>query len=434
MTLQPLPTSPSRAEGLADDPFRRFPVPVVHAGIGADELIRRARAFGAELAAGASQRDRAGSLPRAELERARELGFTALRVPAEFDGPAASYRTTTEVLTLLSKGDPSVAQILLPHLTTLERIRLSGSPAQRQRYIDAIRHGALISGATTERGASRIRTDMSTTLTDKGGRPVINGTKYYSTGGLLADILRVTARDEAGRTISVLLPRGREGIEQLDDWRSMGQRGTASGTTILRDVAVDDDEIVPFDETERTRRNYQSSGSQLLHSAIDLGIALAVLDDTAAYARDRARVLPESGVTSGAEDPYVLHTVGTIAAHIHVAQAGLFWAADLLDRAHDLWHAEWQDHRRNWERVEEALIAAAIATAEAKTACNEAALRSAELLYDVGGASATASDLNLDRHWRNARTHTTHDATAYKFKTIGNYYVNGVPPPVTLYY
>ncbi|RWR27701.1 dehydrogenase [Sinirhodobacter populi] len=424
-TLQPDP---------AADPFLRFARPAIRSDSTPAEVIATAKAFSAELAAGAAERDRTDALPLAELERARELGLTAIRVPREYGGPLHSYRTTAEVLTQIAKGDSSVAQVLIPHLTTLERIRLSGSAAQKTRYIGAILHGAVISGATTERGKTRIRTDMSTTLVEKDGRLLINGTKYYSTGGLLADILRITAKDEAGRTISVILPRGRAGIEQLDDWRSMGQRGTSSGTTILCDVEVFEDEIVPFNEDERTRRNYQAAGSQLLHSSIDLGIALAILDDTAAYARDKARVLPDAGVASAAEDPYVLHMVGQIAARTHVAQAALYAAAEVLDRAHDLWHAEWAAHGRKWDQVEEAMIAASITTAEAKTACNEAVLRSADLLFEVGGASATAQSLNLDRHWRNARTHTTHDATAYKFKVIGNYYVNGTPPPVTLYY
>jgi hypothetical protein len=37
-------------------------------------------------------------------------------------------------------------------------------------------------------------------------------------------------------------------------------------------------------------------------------------------------------------------------------------------------------------------------------------------------------------HWRNARTHTTHDPVAYKFKAVGNYLLNGVAPPVSYAY
>jgi alkylation response protein AidB-like acyl-CoA dehydrogenase len=75
-----------------------------------------------------------------------------------------------------------------------------------------------------------------------------------------------------------------------------------------------------------------------------------------------------------------------------------------------------------------------VAVAEAKIISTEAALRAGELLYEVGGASATLRRYGLDRHWRNARTHTTHDPVSYKFKVVGEYLLTGKPPPVSLYY
>jgi len=34
----------------------------------------------------------------------------------------------------------------------------------------------------------------------------------------------------------------------------------------------------------------------------------------------------------------------------------------------------------------------------------------------------------LDRHWRNARTHTLHDPVRWKYHAIGNYYLNHILP------
>jgi hypothetical protein len=51
--------------------------------------------------------------------------------------------------------------------------------------------------------------------------------------------------------------------------------------------------------------------------------------------------------------------------------------------------------------------------------------RAAERLFDIEGALATARSLNLDRHWRNVRTASTHNALAYKAHAAGNYVVNG---------
>jgi len=38
-------------------------------------------------------------------------------------------------------------------------------------------------------------------------------------------------------------------------------------------------------------------------------------------------------------------------------------------------------------------------------------------------------EFNLDRHWRNARTHTLHDPVSWKYHAIGNYWLNGTNPP-----
>jgi alkylation response protein AidB-like acyl-CoA dehydrogenase len=50
-------------------------------------------------------------------------------------------------------------------------------------------------------------------------------------------------------------------------------------------------------------------------------------------------------------------------------------------------------------------------------------------LFDLAGAGATLAKYNLDRHWRNARTHTLHDPVRWKYHAIGNYALNGIKPP-----
>jgi alkylation response protein AidB-like acyl-CoA dehydrogenase len=74
-------------------------------------------------------------------------------------------------------------------------------------------------------------------------------------------------------------------------------------------------------------------------------------------------------------------------------------------------------------------IAAQVAAAEAKVAIDAFAPRTASRLFDVGGASATQSSANLDRHWRNIRTISIHNPTINKASAVGDFFVNGTPPP-----
>lgn len=106
----------------------------------------------------------------------------------------------------------------------------------------------------------------------------------------------------------------------------------------------------------------------------------------------------------------------------HGAEALVGRAAAVLDEAVRLFHRDGAADRPLGE--------ASVAVAEAKFASSEASVKVSEMLYRIGGASATSRALNLDRHWRNARTHTTHDPVAYKAKAIGNFYLTGALPPI----
>lgn len=50
-------------------------------------------------------------------------------------------------------------------------------------------------------------------------------------------------------------------------------------------------------------------------------------------------------------------------------------------------------------------------------------------LFAMGGASATDRRWDLDRHWRNARTHSVHDPVDCKNHHVGAYLLSGTRPP-----
>jgi alkylation response protein AidB-like acyl-CoA dehydrogenase len=73
---------------------------------------------------------------------------------------------------------------------------------------------------------------------------------------------------------------------------------------------------------------------------------------------------------------------------------------------------------------------AQIAVAESKILSTELAIDAANKLFELGGTRSTLVSHGLDRHWRNARTHTLHDPVRWKYSIIGNYHLNGVNPPL----
>ncbi len=98
-------------------------------------------------------------------------------------------------------------------------------------------------------------------------------------------------------------------------------------------------------------------------------------------------------------------------------------AAEALDAATEAFDA-------GAPNATEAAHKAALLSAKAKIITDDLAIRGGSLLFDVGGASATKKATNFDRHWRNARTLSSHNPTTFKARSIGQFEISGTPLPV----
>jgi alkylation response protein AidB-like acyl-CoA dehydrogenase len=70
------------------------------------------------------------------------------------------------------------------------------------------------------------------------------------------------------------------------------------------------------------------------------------------------------------------------------------------------------------------VAAAIVATAEAKILTTQFALDASNKLFELAGTQSTLEKHNLDRHWRNARTHTLHDSVRWKYHAVGQFALN----------
>ena len=163
---------------------------------------------------------------------------------------------------------------------------------------------------------------------------------------------------------------------------------------------------------------------QLYLASVAVGIAYAVFDDAVDYVRTKARPAAHSVADTADADPFVLQAVGEISANAASAEAVVLAAADAIDHLVD----DGKQHDRD------AVAYVAVTVAKAQLVAKRLTIAAAERLFDTGGASATARALNLDRHWRNARTIAGHSPLAYKAYSAGNYAVNGTWPPANGYF
>jgi alkylation response protein AidB-like acyl-CoA dehydrogenase len=362
----------------------------------------------AALAAGAAERERRREHPFAEVRALAAAGLGRMRVPVEHGGDGATLRELFAVVIRVAAADSNVAQALRAHFHFVEGRLASADEGQRRRWFPEVVAGTLFGNGTVERSTSDIFAFETRLTPDGAGAYRLTGTKYYSTGTLYADRVSVAACLPDGRVASAVVPVDREGVTVADDWDGMGQRLTASGTTVFEDVAVAADEVLPSPigvATDVPRAAFL----QLYLVACAAGIVRATADDAAAVLRGRARTFSHGSAERAPDDPLLQQTVGTIDAYAFAAESTVLAAASRLDDApgHD----------------------AARATAQAQVVVSELAPRAAELLFHVGGASATSREANLDRHWRNARTLASHNPAVYKARALGDLLVNDAALP-----
>lgn len=377
-----------------------------------------------QIAEGASARERDRVLPFEVIDLIRSARLGALRLPVTAGGAGSTIRDLFAFVIRLGEADANVAHILRNHFSVVERLVRTPKDEQSRAWQQAVAEGAIIGLATTELESPRVgNVTPGTTFTPDGnGDYLLNGTKYYSTGTLYSDYVLVRAADPSGATGATIVPIKREGIELVDDWDGLGQRLTATGTTHFRNVKVKRQEVV-FDTPDGGYGvPYSNTFAQLFLTAIVAGIARATLRDATTLVRSRKRTFYYAPTEIPTDDPLLQQTVGQIASGAFAAETVVLAAAEALDVATDAFDA-------GAPNATEAAHTAALLSAKAKIIADDFAIRGGSLLFDVGGASATKKVTNFDRHWRNARTLSSHNPTTYKARSIGEHEINGTPLP-----
>jgi len=370
---------------------------------------------------GETARDREGArdFAFADVRALARAGIALVGVAREDGGAGGTVRDVAEVVVDVARADSNVAQALRSSFLLANQVAGREDLPHRDEALRRLRRRDLFAGTANERtGGAGGAVNAVARRVDGGW--VIDGEKYYSTGGLYADWFSAQARAEDGTLVRFTVPTDREGVEVVDDFDAVGQRLTASGTTRLTEVRVSDAEAV-LDGTAVPDNPWQGAFAQLYLAAVQAGIAARALADAVEFVRTRARPIKHSTAPRSVDDPYVRHTIGEIAARAQAARAVVLLGAEEVQRTRGL----------TGEAARTAGAEAAVQVAQAGAVAIESALRAAELLFDVGGASITDRHLGLDRHWRNARTAANHNPRQWKLAVAGAYHLTGEDPPTS---
>ncbi|TWS22729.1 SfnB family sulfur acquisition oxidoreductase [Tsukamurella sputi] len=382
----------------------------------AEAAVDAARELAARFADGAAERDRERRLPHAEVEYLSDAGLFALTVPARFGGPDLPPSVVAEVFRTVATADGSLAQIPHSHYVYLTALRLAGPEALQRRIFGQVLDGARIANAQSERGGKTVA-DVATTLTRTADGAHLDGEKFYCTGSPYAHLLAVLARDaDSGDQVIAFVPADTPGVSIADDWNGLGQRTTGSGTVRFDDVAVPLDAVFTRSAAVSEPTGY-GAFAQLLHVAIDTGIARGALEAAADFVRTKSRPWFEAEVDRAQDDPLVIHRFGELTVTVRAAEAALTVAARAVDAAFATLGSD-------------TAAEASLAVATAKVLADRAATEVPAALFEVSGTRSAAGDAGLDRYWRDGRTHTLHDPVRYKVHHLGRFTLNEERPPL----
>lgn len=358
-------------------------------------------------------------LPYEQIQWLKEVGFTRLRLPKEYQGFDATIPELFALLIELAEADSNLPQILRVHFGFSEDLLLLPESHFKQKWLTRLSQGETVGSGWSEGGKEAQGQFQTHIYKNEDGHLKLTGQKYYTTGSLYADWIDVGITDLNGESASILVHRHAEGVEVLDDWNGFGQQLTASGTAIFTAASVEAEDVLPDD----VRFKYSAAYYQLVQLAIIVGLGRALTSQLSHAVQKRTRNYTHANAVHIRDDAQVLQVVGKVKSATYTSGIIVEKSAEALQRA----FLSGLDQNLQAEAEQNAIVE--LETAQAQTVITDLLLNASTIAFDALGASATDKDIGLDRYWRNIRTLASHNPRIYKDRIVGDFSVNQTLPP-----
>ena len=371
------------------------------------------------IAEGAAAREIDRTLLHEPIRWLKAARFGTLRIPKEEGGFGVSLPQLFSLLTALAEADSNLPQALRAHFAFIEDRLNQPESEDRRRWFRRFVDGELVGSGWSETGAVKLG-EVITQVSPAPDGWTISGEKFYSTGTLYADWIDVFARRaDNGRDVIALVSTHQNGVERDDDWDGFGQRLTGSGTTRFDQAHIESAHVYDFS----TRFRYQTAFYQHVLLSTLAGIGRAVVRDAAQAVAQRKRIYSHGNAPQVRQDVQVLQVVGQISSWAWAVEAAAERATHALQRVFEL-----EQNGAGESARHAANVLAEVESARAQAVATELVPRAATELFNALGASDTRVSKALDRHWRNARTVSSHNPVIYKIRNVGDWEVNGNDP------
>ena len=381
-----------------------------------DQIALKARAR--ELAENvflptAAETDKTEAYPWDNIAALRDSGFMGMTIPTAYGGKGLSYLDTVIVIEEMARCCSTMGRITVEaNMGAIGAVMKYGTELQKRLAADYVLSGDKPAILISEPDAGSAATEMTTTAVKKGDKYIINGKKYWITGGGVSKFHLVFARviengTEQGIAGFIAILEETPGLNIGKRTPAMGVRGIPETDVTFENMEIDQSMVViPPSGLKKgfgslmNAYNAQRVGA----GTVALGIAQRAYEEAKTYALHR-------------------HQFGRPIAEFQ----GLQWMlADMsigLKASRALLHDAAAGAGDGFPDME--------AAAQAKVLASETAIKVTENALQIHGSMGYSRELPLERLTRDVRMFTIAGGTAQILRTQIAGKILGIRTPQT---
>ncbi|MFV2086834.1 acyl-CoA dehydrogenase family protein [Micromonospora sp. LOL_021] len=358
------------------------------------ELVRRATELVPLIRRHATWQEENRVLHEEVLQEIADAGLMKMRVPIRYGGFESAVGTVCDVIAELARGDGSVGWTVSTMTISSWLAGLLPDETQDEIFADP---DVLIGSSVSPNGVA----------TPVEGGAVLNGTWAFSTGVLHSRwfIHSAVLAGADGEPAPVMVAVPTSDMTIVDDWHTVGLRGTGSVTTIVSDLFVPEGRILPIAPLvlQNQHRSRLNAGSLMWRApfspitaagaaAVPLGMAKAARD--AFFEQLPSRRIAYTNNERQAESALTHLQVARAAMKIDEAEFHVRRAAERVDSK--------VRNSESWSIQERALARMELGMS------TQLAKEAVEILNTASGGSSIYSDKSMQRIERDVQTISLH--------------------------
>ncbi|GAA0549134.1 acyl-CoA dehydrogenase family protein [Actinomadura livida] len=330
------------------------------------------------------------AIPEPVRQTAREMGLFGYALPEQYGGLGLSVGEEVRLVFEIGYASPAFRSMFGTSNGIAGQVLVNaGTEEQKDAWLPRLASGEVVGAfALTEAEAGSDPSTLTTSAVRDGDDYVIDGAKRFITNAPEADVFMVFARTGApgSRGISTfLVEKGADGLTIGPPDEKMGQRGAHTAEVFFDGVRVPARNMVGTEGT-----GFRTAMASLAHgrisiSAVCVGLAQRILDETVAYAKERS----QGGNTIG-EYQLVQGLIADSQAELYAGRSMVLEAARAYDAGEDT----------------------KLGPSCTKYFCSEMVGRVADRAVQVFGGMGYMRGVSVERFYRDARLFRIYEGTS----------------------